>query len=779
MKTNFPLLARIAAPQNLSAAWLRVSAKGSAGGYDAQDVEGFARDVDRSLKSLHEELVSQKYVPEPLLNIDVKKHPSGSETRTLGLPSVRDKVAQHAALAVLEPILEKDFVDFSYGYRRGKGAQKAIGRARHYIANRKCVWTALGDIDDFFGSLDHGLLLRRLGEAAGDDAVLRLVELWMKMGAVDRRGRWHDVESGVAQGSVVSPLLANFYLHPLDRFLAEAGTDLGAEPGAIRYADNLILFARKRSVLEKAFEKAVGVLRDPLCLHLNDCLQPVVAVEQGFSFLGIRFWGNELGIAEEKLEKIRARVDSLCPKVPAGPFEGALRSVNEAVAGWQRYYGALVPAAEFRKIEDAVVAGVQRLTAAALERGLLAGSAQAKEALERLQLPSARDPKARRQLVLRIVEGARQNLRTKATPEGRQAGPSVSAAVRKKKALHARRQTATSELVLHTPGLFLGKSGGRLVVRQSRRIVTEVPAVNVSAVTIGSHGISFSADVVTHCAEKDIPLFFVEYPGRLRALLAAPHSSSVELQALQLQASLDPKSCCRVARQFVHGKLKNQRNLALYLGKYHKKATRGFQELLDGFLQEAEGLLQELSSITGDGGDDFRGKLFSVEGRFASTYWSVYGSLLAAKVDFPGRRHEGATDLVNSLLNYGYAILESRVYLALLKAGLNPQIGFLHTVQRKRSSLVYDLMEEFRPQVVDRTVSSLISRREPLELDADRRLTMETRKRLISQIYERLATIVEFHGREQKLEEIIPFQARALARHLRGEANYKPYVGKW
>src|SRR5262249_45198447 len=143
--------------------------------------------------------------------------------------------------------------------------------------------------------------------------------------------------------------------------------------------------------------------------------------------------------------------------------------------------------------------------------------------------------------------------------------------------------------------------------------------------------------------------------------------------------------------------------------------------------------LEELRRLPGTlDYDTTRNQLFSIEGRAAQDYWSLVGHVLGSRVAFQGRQRKGATDLFNSLLNYGYAVLQARVHLALVRAGLAPQISFLHALQRRGApTLAFDLMEEFRPHVVDRTILSMIGRREALGVDDQELLTEATRHRLI------------------------------------------------
>lgn len=217
-----------------------------------------------------------------------------------------------------------------------------------------------------------------------------------------------------------------------------------------------------------------------------------------------------------------------------------------------------------------------------------------------------------------------------------------------------------------------------------------------------------------------------------------------------------------------------------YFHKYRKHVDPAFAEAFTLYLNGIEQLLEELKQVRYAGDlNAARGQLFSIEGRAAAQYWNLFGLLLKGHADFTGRERRGATDLVNSLLNYGYAILHSRVYLALIKAGLSPQISYLHTVQKGKPTLVFDLMEEFRPQVVDRTVLTMLSRREKVETDTEGLLTQETRRRFVTLLQDRLSTLIRFRKRELKADEIILQQAQSIVRHLRDQESYRPFVGKW
>lgn len=870
MNTQRLLLSQIAAPDTLRAAWQHIRSKGAAGGTDGMSVEEFSRDAEAHLDELRRDLVEERYVPQPLQQIGIPKRPGSAETRVLRLPSVRDKVAQEAVRSVLEPILDRRFLDCSYGYRLGKGASRAIARVTHYLRYLRHRWVATADIDNFFGSIDQDLLLDRLREVVREEGLLRLVHLWLRMGAVDGRGRWHDVYSGIGQGGVISPLLANFYLHPFDEHLTTAGF------GLVRYADDFVICQAERSQAEDALVKATAYLQQPLGLRLNANLRPIASADEGFDFLGIAFLGDRRLIEAGKIEKIRARTTAVSGWDPPAR---ALHGLDEAVAGWQRYYARVIEPADLAGADEAVTDALVRVVARGL-RSRLWRAHEARAAIAHQESLLPRDGAARRAWLYEIVGRAlaqngrpspvdptrpvlaaqprtpatsteaseavnpvkdlapatdrlgpatpppacapapqapvapspaaaereepatagvvatgesgapRAGTRAQAPPvvneaaaavPGPKAPQSPATAVRRSKRQHLRNLAQVSELVLSTPGCFVGKAHQRVVVRQDRRTVCEVPSARLTAITVAGRGISLSADVIDHCAENDIPLLFLSPAGKPLAILSAPESSRGSVGLLQLHALADGTRTLEIARRFVEGKIRNQMALLKYFQKYRKRVDPSFAEACPKALEAMEALVRSARALRFDGDyEAVRGHLFSIEGRAASHYWEIVTHLLRGRAEFRGRQRQGATDLVNSLLNYGYGILQSRVHLAILQAGLSPQVSFLHALQKGGApTLVFDLMEEFRPHVVDRTVLTLLARREKVAVDGNGYLTDETRRRVIAQVHDRLATLLRFRGKELKLDEIIRHQAQGLVRHLRGEGGYRPFVAKW
>jgi group II intron reverse transcriptase/maturase/CRISPR-associated endonuclease Cas1 len=799
-------LQRIASLETLTAAWERVRSKAAAGGIDNVTVQQFNEDAQSALEELSRDLLEQRYVPEPLKEIHIPKDESRAERRLLGLLTVRDKIAQEAARLVIEPRLEGLFLDCSYGYRPGKGSHKAIARVTHYITNMKRHWAAIADIDDFFGTIDHERLIDRLRPVLDDEALLRLVALWLKMGSIDPRGRWRDIYSGVNQGGVISPLLANFCLHPFDQSMTSSGFAL------VRYADDFIILCNGRPEAEKALAKASHFLKERLGLKLNDNPRPVCSLEDGFTFLGIRFEAGGRGIEESKLQKFAAKLQRLASE--GSDLQTSLRDMNEAVTGWRRYYGSIIGREGLQRASQAVNDALTRLLARQYQTGSLKTQQDGEGALKHAELVTVLNSKQRRQVITEITRAARQaaTARPSAVPQAstsagrapmkpqrprahhlRKPQPalapvtpapakpaSVKSRVSRRRSRHQREASRISELVVNTPGCFIGKTGQRIVVKRERKVICEVPTIKLSGVTISSHGVALSTDVLDHCADKEIPVILLSPAGKVSAVVSRPHPYRGAVALAQAHAVADGRQAFDIAKAFVEGKIKNQRNLMKYYHKYRKRVDAQFAARFAEYLESTDLLLEELSRcVYSESLEASRGKLFSIEGRAATPYWELFGILIGGRAHFPGRQRKGATDMVNSMLNYGYAILQSRAYLALIKTGLAPQISFLHAFQKDKPTLVFDLMEEFRPQAVDRTVLAILDRREKVGIDEQGMLTDSSRRRLIVRINERLASFVSFRGRQIKLDEAILEQARMLAAFLTSGDAYKPFVSRW
>ncbi|MGB9803131.1 CRISPR-associated endonuclease Cas1 [Desulfofundulus sp.] len=334
------------------------------------------------------------------------------------------------------------------------------------------------------------------------------------------------------------------------------------------------------------------------------------------------------------------------------------------------------------------------------------------------------------------------------------------------------------ELLVTNFGSFLGKKSERLILKENGKVVSEIPFHDLEHVIIDTSGVSLSTDLIRECVERGIQISFLTPSGKPYAKLVSPYlTGTVVTRRHQLMAYQDERGVT-IAKLFIEGKLKNQINVLKYFPKYRREVDRDLFDQVYQIIGEIERILTELNGIVGNCIDDVRGQLMSVEGRAGNLYWQGIKCLTSGRVDFPGREHRGSTDPVNSLLNYGYGMLYRRVEGAIILAGLDPYGGFLHVDRSGKVSLVYDLVEEFRQQVVDRVVVAMVNRGTEIQME-EGMLAVSTRQDLQERINQRLETQEKFQGKRYKIKTIIQMQARRLATFLRGEAKYRPFVGSW
>lgn len=260
------------------------------------------------------------------------------------------------------------------------------------------------------------------------------------------------------------------------------------------------------------------------------------------------------------------------------------------------------------------------------------------------------------------------------------------------------------QVVINTYGASIGKHSERLVVREKGEVRHEIPLDELEQLTIASHGVGLSSDVIEACCERGIQISFLTGAGRPFAQLVAPNlTGTVITRREQLLAYRDERGAL-LAKALVRAKLKNQAHLLRYFAKYRKAADPEAFARLSGESRAIEELAAEAAGLEGASVDEIRPALLGLEGRAARRYWDAFGLLIGDRAAFPGREHRGAADPVNSLLNYGYGILYAQVWAAVLLAGLEPFAGFIHVDRPGKASLVLDLVEEFRQPIVDRTV---------------------------------------------------------------------------
>jgi RNA-directed DNA polymerase len=325
----FSLMDKVYAPANLAAATAKVVANRGAAGVDHVTVERFNSHADAELRKLGEQLRQGRYQPQAIRRVYIPK-PGSTEKRPLGIPTVRDRVVQAALVHVLAPIFERDFAPTSYGFRPGRGAQQALERVEELLA-AGYRYVVDADLKSYFDSIPHGRLLERLRVKVADGRVLGLVESFLKAGILEDLREWVPV-AGAPQGAVLSPLLSNIYLDPLDQQMAASGLAM------VRYADDFVILCRTRAEAERALSQVQAwVEANGLTLH-PDKTRVVDTPTESFDFLGYRFAQDKRLVRPKSLAKLKEAVRGKTRRTDGRSLLCIIWDLNRTLVGWFGYF---------------------------------------------------------------------------------------------------------------------------------------------------------------------------------------------------------------------------------------------------------------------------------------------------------------------------------------------------------------------------------------------------------------------------------------------------------
>src|SRR4030066_959940 len=326
----FSLIDKVYRAQTLAAAWEQVKANKGAAGIDGQSCERFAANAERYLGELAEDLKEGRYRAAPVRRVEIPK--AGGKTRPLGIPTVKDRIVQTAVKRVIEPIFEKEFLPMSYGFRPGRGCKDALREVDGYLRGGY-THVVDADLKGYFDSIPHTLLKERIEERISDGRLLELLAGWLRQDIVKGLERWTPT-GGTPQGAVISPLLANLYLHPLDARMAKLGYRM------VRYADDFVILCQSaeqaHTALEevKAWVEANGLTLHPDKTPVGDC-----RIEgQGFEFLGYRFEAGKRRVRKKSLQGFKDKIREKTRRTRGDSMARLRADLPPMIRGWYGYF---------------------------------------------------------------------------------------------------------------------------------------------------------------------------------------------------------------------------------------------------------------------------------------------------------------------------------------------------------------------------------------------------------------------------------------------------------
>lgn len=329
MRKYYSLIDKVYRLDNLHQAYRKVRSNNGAPGIDGETVKEFGDQLEERLREIHGELSTGTYRPSPVRRVEIEKE-DGSK-RPLGIPTVRDRVVQEALRRVIEPIFEPDFHPSSYAYRPGRSCQQAVAKAEMFLNRYHLEHVVDMDLSKCFDRLDHELILQGVQSRISDGKVLGLIRTFLEAGVM-QDGSWESTEVGSPQGGVISPLLSNIYLNAFDQEMKTQGIRI------VRYADDILIFARSPRQAERYRVIATKVLEEDLKLVVNQEKTHVTSLREGVAFLGFVIYPKYISVHPKRIKRFKARVRELTPRTHGNNLEGQIKALNRFLRGWINYF---------------------------------------------------------------------------------------------------------------------------------------------------------------------------------------------------------------------------------------------------------------------------------------------------------------------------------------------------------------------------------------------------------------------------------------------------------
>jgi len=329
IRTYYTLKDKILDKMNMHrAAQQVISNKGSAG-VDGKTIEEFQRNYKTKMRELRRQLKEERYQPNPVLRVFIPK--GDGRKRPLGIPTVKDRIAQSTVKRIMEPIFEKVFVDCSFGFRPNKSAHEAIDKIEKY-KEQGYKWVVDADIKGYFDNIDQDLLMDFITQRINDGWVLRMIKSWLTAGVMTDEGI-KETTKGTPQGGTISPLLANIYLHQFDKIMVKRGYKL------VRYADDFVVLTKSKEKANRALEVIKEIIEGKLNLRLHPEKTVVTNFGKGFTFLGYEFkyWRYKRP-RKKALKRFKDKVREVTRRQQPWKVERIITKLNPVIRGWGNYF---------------------------------------------------------------------------------------------------------------------------------------------------------------------------------------------------------------------------------------------------------------------------------------------------------------------------------------------------------------------------------------------------------------------------------------------------------
>jgi group II intron reverse transcriptase/maturase/CRISPR-associated endonuclease Cas1 len=733
-------------PQTLKTAFEEISSNAS--GLDEVSYADFKKELSKNISNLHTQIITGTYTPEPLKKIEIPK-PDSNELRPIALSAIKDKIVQKILYTSLNPYFDETFSNKSYAYRKDKSTINAINRVSEFI-NKESHFILKTDIDNFFETINHDKLLLILDKHIADKRILRLISLFLQTGSFQEFD-YDEHTDGVHQGDILSPLLSNIYLDTMDKFLDDL------QILHVRYADDFVILAKTQNdlvVFKPKLEEFLSTLdlklgiEDTFISHIND----------GFVFLGVHFQGKNKSIDNERLQKAISKLHKLA-KNKSG-FAKYIKELNSFLYAIKNYYLKIITqnSTQHNMLQSNLIDSIAQKVYLSKSNKAITTKKEFKILLEQINLSLLFESELIKDKIdLIIAKGYEKYLANKSYKDS-------TAKIDKKKNQYAKKFANDTTLHIATFGLMLSISKNKFVIKQYGKVQNTYPLDSIKRIILEGKGYSLSTDVIKVCADNGITIDLIDTKGNQYASLIT-YKSTIS-QTVHKQATLlNTPMQLYLALEFIKGKAKNQINYLKYLDKYHK--------ILESNISKMENIL-----LLGKSKATSINELMGYEGSISTLYWDSLKLIL--DIPFEKRITQGAKDIVNSSLNYGYAILYGKVQHSLVHAGLSLNISFLHSLDTKKPTLTFDMIEEFRTFIVDRTIISMLNKDEPIKLGNDGLLTKSSRQLISKNIKEKLGSYTMWKKQSIKVENIIMTQCYSLAKVINAETKkYKAFIGKY